>query len=209
MLAHQIETNLTDGRYDAAIALSEVPERLVQFLEIYEDLRGDRLAPARSDLDLRRLARLLPDITIMERQEPGTIIYRLMGTAVAERLGADLTGHNFLNYLGPTERDRIDLGIAIVSEIPCGTFSIYENQYASGIGARAESLALPLDGGSGEPPFLIIGLHSNQTPESYGKAHEESVIGTHWRDGVVIDLGHGVPDQSVMDRLRVDIDGTE
>ncbi len=194
------ETSLE--RYERAIAMSEAPERLREFLTIYEEFRGDKIAPTRADLDLRRLARMLPDITIMERSAPGSVIYRLMGTAVAERLGADLTGHNFLNYLDVTERNRIDLGVALVTQQPCGTFAIYQNAYASGLKVRAESIALPLDTGSGKPPFLNISLHSSQSMISFGQEQDASVIGTQWLDGVVIDLGWGIPDQSVMDRLK-------
>jgi len=190
-------------RYEPAIALSEAPERLREFLTIYEEICGDKVAPARSDLDLRRLARMLPDITIMERSEPGSVIYRLMGTAVAERLGADLTGHNFLNYLDETERKRIDLGVSLVTEWPCGTFAIYQNAYASGLKVRAESIARPRDTGSGKAPFLNISLHSSQSMISFGQEQDASVIGTRWLGGAVIDLGYGVPDQSVMDRLKV------
>ncbi|MDW3096598.1 PAS domain-containing protein [Pyruvatibacter sp.] len=194
--------------YEPALALSDAPDRLREFLQIYEDVRGDKVAPTRSDLDLRRLAKLLPDVTIMERLAPMSVIYRLMGTAVAERMGADLTGHNFLNYLGQTERSRIDLGVSIVTELPCGTFSVYENDYSSGVTVRAESIALPLDTGSGCAPYLSLGLHSSQTPVSYGQEREESMIGTRWKDGVVIDLGYGLPDQATMDALKIEDDGT-
>jgi hypothetical protein len=194
--------------YAPALALSEAPDRLREFLQIYEDARGGKIAPTRSDLDLRRMAKLLPDITIMERLEPMLVIYRLMGTAVAERVGADLTGHNFLNYLGQTEQSRVDLGIAIVTELPCGTFSVYENDYSSGMTVRAETMALPLDSGSGHAPYLSLGLHASQVPVSYGQEREESMIGTRWKDGLVIDLGYGMPDQTTMDALKIKDDGS-
>ncbi|MGD1935397.1 MAG: PAS domain-containing protein [Candidatus Phaeomarinobacter sp.] len=190
------------ARYEAAIELSDAPDRLVQFLEIYEEARGDRLVPTRADLSFRRLARLLPDITIMERSKPGSVVYRLMGTAVVERIGADLTGHNYLNYLTETERARNDFGMAIVAEIPCGTYSIYDNQYASGVCSQNESLMLPIDNGAGEGPYQILGMHLAQNPLHYGEERDQTVIGIKWRKGVVIDLGRGAPDQAAMEALK-------
>lgn len=188
--------------YGTAIAMSDAPDRLIAFLMAYEAARGNKTAPRRSDLNLRQMASLLPDLTIMERIAPGNVVYRLMGTSVAHRLGTDLTGHNFIEYLDATERLRIDECIALVADRPCGTFSVYENTYASGAHVRAETITLPLDSGSGCAPYLVLGLHSAQAIMSYNVAQQGSVIGTCWRDGVVLDLGFGVPEQSVLDRLK-------
>ena len=189
-------------RFAAAIAMSEAKDRLVKFLEIYEEARQTKLVPTRDDLGLRQLARFLPDITIMERPEPGKVIYRLMGTAVAERMGADLTGQNFLDYLKDAERARNDLGLGFVSDIPCGTFAMYDNQYASGVLSRNESMMLPIDAGSGEAPYQILGMHLTQNPFQYGEEQGQSVIAVKWRDGMVIDLGRGLPDPAILAGLQ-------
>ena len=192
---------LTFDRFETAIAMSNAPDRLVEFLEIYEEARGDRCVPTRQDLSFRRMAKLLPDITIMERPEPGSVVYRLMGTAVVERMGADLTGHNYLSYLTESERTRNDLGMGLVSEVPCGTFAMYDNQYASGILSHNESIMLPIDDGRGGAPYQILGMHLAQNPFQYGEQQGQTVIAVKWRGGTVIDCGHGGPDRATMIEL--------
>jgi len=181
--------------------MSQTPERLTTFLAAYEPARSTADAPRRADLDLRRLATVLPDLTIMERLAPEHVIFRLMGTATVARLGVDLTGHNFIDYLSPVERARIDEGLAIVAQHPCGTFSVFENTYSSGAKMRTETLSLPLDGGSGKPPYLIIALQLARALTRHEAAKQGTITDTRWLDGVFIDLGSGMPDQSVIDRL--------
>lgn len=190
------------SRFKDALALSHVPARLEAFIEAYEFSRGDAVAPRRADLDMRRLSAFLPDISIMERVAPGKLIYRLLGTGVVERLGADLTGHNFMDYIRNVDGEAIDAGMTGVIEQPCGTLLLYENVYASGKRSRVETLAMPLDSGTGKPPYLFMGLHTVQDTLSYQETRQETIIGADWTDGVIIDLGYGLPDTKFLDDLK-------
>jgi hypothetical protein len=63
-------------------------------LRYWERKRGDRAMPRRSDIDPTELPpRLLPHMQLIEVLEGGTRFrFRLIGTAVVEAAGADLTG---------------------------------------------------------------------------------------------------------------------
>lgn len=188
-------------RYGPAFAMSEVPDKFVEFLSAYEDARRGNPAPRREDLDMRRLARFLPQVTVMERPGPGQAVFRLMGTAIAERIGADLRGHNFLDYLTPKEAERSELGLKIVAEMPVATFAAYETVYASGTVLRGESITLPLDSGAGEPPYLALGFHPWQELVGHEAVKAGHLISIRWKGAVVIDMGHGLPGPSVIDIL--------
>lgn len=177
--------------YEAAVHLSDVPERIHQFFSVYDDARGDDLVPKRKDLDLRRLVRLLPDITILECEAPGVVTYRLMGTDVVERMGADLTGRNCLDFFKPEDRESNEKGFTIVIDVPCATFTLYDNHYTSGVISKNESLMVPLIAEDGS--MQILGYHSAQRPVDMAQRMDNTIIGSTWRDGMVIDIGNGLP----------------
>lgn len=189
------------SRFDEVLALSHAPEGLREFLAVYEISRGNAVAPSRNNLDMRSLAKFLPEMSIMERTAPGVVIHRLAGTGLVERIGHDFTGQSVLPLIAKMEAERIDQGVMVVGEIPCGTFSLYENTYSSGRRVQTETLGLPLDRGTGKPPYLFLGLHRALSVIDYQDMKEDRVIDSNWMDGVAIDLGYGVPDSSVMDIL--------
>jgi hypothetical protein len=66
-------------------------------LESYwTDLRGERIAPRRFDIEPGRIAALLPHIFILEARTGGDYGYRLAGTALCELFGLELRGASFL-----------------------------------------------------------------------------------------------------------------
>ena len=68
---------------------------LLQQLHAYwEGKRGARLAPVRDELDPAEIVRLLPHLFLIDAiGMPSRFRYRLIGTAVVELTGRDLTGH--------------------------------------------------------------------------------------------------------------------
>ena len=55
-------------------------------------LRQGRLAPDQADIDPRALKRLLPNVFLLEARGDGAFVYRLAGTALCDRYGAELRG---------------------------------------------------------------------------------------------------------------------
>lgn len=188
--------------YKAAVAGSQAPERLIEFCTLYDQLRAGRTVPHRDDLDLRSLSAFLTDITLMEMENPETVTYRLMGSDVAERMGADLTGHNFLSYLPEHERLRTAWAMELVTSQPFGLFTIYENHYARGVLSRNESIMLPLATGSGGRVTQILGLHLSQTPVAYDGERSETLIASTTLSAIPVDLGAGAPSGQELDALR-------
>ncbi|HYD98320.1 MAG TPA: PAS domain-containing protein [Alphaproteobacteria bacterium] len=74
--------------------IAEVADPKIRLLHAYwEELRAGRPAPARAELDPGRLRAILPYLIIVQfEREPFRVLYRLVGTRVAEVTGADITG---------------------------------------------------------------------------------------------------------------------
>ena len=61
-------------------------------------LRKGRDVPDKTDIDPRSLKRMLSSIFILEASDPARPIYRLAGTSLCDRFGAELKGTNFLTH---------------------------------------------------------------------------------------------------------------
>jgi hypothetical protein len=77
-------------------ALQPLPNMIEQALDYWDSKRAGRHMPARRDIDPTEMSHLLPHVVLIDVQrEPLDFRYRLMGTAVAARLGSDYTGERF------------------------------------------------------------------------------------------------------------------
>jgi hypothetical protein len=71
-------------------------------LRYWEARRAGRAMPARRDLEPGDLRTLLPYLTLIDHPD-GQFRYRLVGTAVSQELGRDMTGQSVGSYISPPE----------------------------------------------------------------------------------------------------------
>ena len=109
----------------------------------WNDVRGDRLAPKRFEIEPGRIAGILSETFILEDEGDGHFPFRLAGTRICECFGAELRATDFLDLLG----DRRDIGEDLLTR--CGhqgaaiTFEL-EAHSACGRAASFEAIVLPL-----------------------------------------------------------------
>ena len=80
------------------------PASLRWALAYWQDRRGGRRMPSRADLDPAHFPALLPHVLLIDVQaNPLDFRYRLVGTGIVDRAGADHTGIRLANlaYQGP------------------------------------------------------------------------------------------------------------
>jgi hypothetical protein len=73
----------------------------------WNDVRADRVAPQRFEIDPSRISSILPYTFILERRDAETFCYRLAGTRMCDIFGQELRGTNFLD--GWMTIDRLPL----------------------------------------------------------------------------------------------------
>jgi hypothetical protein len=77
-------------------ALQPMSNMIEQALDYWDSKRAGRHMPARRNIDPTEMSHLLPHVVLIDVQrEPLDFRYRLVGTAVAFRLGHDYTGERF------------------------------------------------------------------------------------------------------------------
>jgi hypothetical protein len=73
----------------------------------WNDVRGNRMAPRRFEIEPARIAAILPETFILERLDSEAYVFRLAGTRICEQFGTEFRSTNFLDdWIDP---DRLTL----------------------------------------------------------------------------------------------------
>lgn len=110
----------------------------------WNEVRGDRKAPRRFEIEPARIAPILPDTFILERIGDMDIRYRLAGTRISEQFGRDFRGLSFFD--GFTKTDRRVLERQFRDIVNGGTPALLELESTTARGRQVvhEMLLLPL-----------------------------------------------------------------
>jgi len=117
--------------------------------------RGARATPTRSDFDPIGLVRILPFIGLVERRQEG-YFWRLIGTAIVEHFGQDLTGERYGAHFSPpafVAATTATFDLALEREVPFFDAFVYRSLRGS-IHAVSR-LACPLAADAAHPPMVI------------------------------------------------------
>ncbi|MGE5147400.1 MAG: PAS domain-containing protein [Candidatus Eiseniibacteriota bacterium] len=123
------------------------------------DKKGQRRAPARADLDPIEIPALMPHLLLLDvESSPRRFRFRLVGTAIVNGLGRDLTGR----YLDELKMNKVQRAmfaeyqrVADTAEAACTT---WEYTRDDGRHVRLERLVLPLSGDGSVIDMLLVGI---------------------------------------------------
>jgi hypothetical protein len=82
----------------------------------WDDLRGGRPAPNRSEIDPGRIRSLLGDTFILEVNSPHDVRYRLAGTRLCSVHCRELKGRNFLRGWNDKDREALNSLVAAITD---------------------------------------------------------------------------------------------
>ena len=115
-----------------------------QLYAYWNDIRGDRLAPRRFEVEPSRIAALLPDTFILESIDAATARFRLAGTRICEAFVNEFRGLNVFELFGPEDRVALKRTFApIAGQGAVGLIAI-EGRTETGKLAGFEMLVVPL-----------------------------------------------------------------
>ena len=112
--------------------------------DYWNEMRGDRVAPQRLEIQPARIGAILPDTFILERCDSRNYRFRLAGTRVCARFGMELRSLNFLERWSAGDRAMIEEHLAAIAE--SGRAGVFTGEVVSRKGSAAtfEMLILPL-----------------------------------------------------------------
>jgi hypothetical protein len=110
----------------------------------WNELRGDRLAPKRFEIEPSCIAGNLPDTFILERVTPSTLRFRIAGTRICEAFGIDFRGLNLLQFFEGEDVRTLQQQIALSVSSGAVTVFQFEASSTTGHSAKFELLLMPL-----------------------------------------------------------------
>lgn len=110
----------------------------------WNEVRKDRLAPRRFEIDPARIAALLPDTFIIERIDGETSRFRLAGTRICDVFGVEFRGVNVFDLFSDEDRTTLQRQISVIAlHGAVGRFVIAANT-ATTLTAKFEMSLMPL-----------------------------------------------------------------
>eukprot|EP00439_Symbiodinium_sp_Y106_P089291 s1_g1827.t1 len=180
--------------FDEVVAQSLAPEILRALIDGYRQAQSENDVACQDTLPMRAMAAMLPNVTLMERVDNDTIIYRITGENIVARLGFNPTGSNFLDLIEPSARAETAFTNKLGLEERCGHYSVYENQYESGRRMMSESLMLPMRKSQNDEVNLIFGYHVHHQATDMGLLGARTALGVRWVIAEYVDIGFGIPE---------------
>ncbi len=129
----------------------------------WNEVRRGRTAPRRLDIQPARIADLLLDTFILERTDPASFRFRLVGSRVAARFSSDLRNQAFLSCWSGRDRAMLEHHLAAITDLGrAGLFTCEAMPSACDLAdvttpATFEMLVLPLTH-AGDSIDRLLGL---------------------------------------------------
>jgi hypothetical protein len=118
-------------------------------------IRRGRPVPDQTDIDPRAIKRMLAHVFILDASDLARPLYRLAGTSLCERFGAELKGTNFLSHWEAQSRGALTalLKQAMAMKAPVCISSIAATQDCGMV--EMETVLAPVSFGDGEPSRFV------------------------------------------------------
>lgn len=121
----------------------------------WNEVRGDRMAPTRFEIEPSRITEILAETFILERIDSRSYPFRLAGTKICDQLGTEFRGRNFLEVVPAEDRSTLEHIFNSISEQGAVGVLEIESQDRQKRPVAFEVLVLPLvHGDSGVTRFL-------------------------------------------------------
>jgi len=129
----------------------------------WDNCRGDRLAPERSDIEPGAIRNVLSDTFILTFDRKAGHPFRLAGTRLCAVMGCELKGEPFADLWSEESRKQIDDLLNTIAEEITGLVASVTGETEDGQTLDLELLLLPL-GHRGRMPARILGSLSPLRP---------------------------------------------
>ncbi len=175
-------------------AFSRSAESLA-FESLWRGLPRSGLIPDRAEFKPERAKHLLRNLILVAapNDDNGALTIRLVGSAIHEQIGRDITGLDYAHFLGEGGRESAKLVVKKMFIHPCGFWQIAPVHYERGYSQFWEMTGLPLAGNDRSPPLVL----------AYVRQAERLLQAEHTSDRAMyvgpaepfeyLDIGAGVP----------------
>ncbi|TVQ56241.1 MAG: PAS domain-containing protein [Rhodobacteraceae bacterium] len=127
-------------------------------LHLWQELRGDRPAPFRAELDAGKIGAKAPFLAILEHVGPSNLRVRIAGDRLNKWFGLELRGMSALSLVAPEARNHVQAALNRVIDDPAVAALHGAARAADGAQARYELALLPMRSDFGRVDRVLVGL---------------------------------------------------
>ncbi|WP_374313328.1 PAS domain-containing protein [Dongia sp.] len=160
------------------------------FLSMLDEAGG--VIPQKNDLNLQNFVAVIPHLALVAVTKPDKCIYRVAGERLKERVGLNLAGRNYYDFVPPERRDVAARAMHMVIDTPCAVRAEIQQSYSGGSALMIEATGFPLK--SSEPGidgFILFADQAIEPDQLYHEVHPQ-LRGANVVHRDLIDLGFGV-----------------
>lgn len=160
------------------------------YLAMLEAAQGR--VPRKSDLDLANFAVVMPHLALVAVSKPDRCIYRIAGERLKERVGLNLTGRNYYDFVQPERREIAARAMHMVIETPCAFRAEIRQTYSGDVSLMIEASGFPLlSTENGVDGFILFADQGIEQLDDLLTPHP-ILQGASLRRRDLIDLGFGI-----------------
>ena len=168
-------------------------ERSRVFAAYWASLPKRGLIPHRDSFRPEDLPRILPNMVIHELVSPELVRLRLVGSAVVEDYGHDITGRNYLDFVEAARRPKASRALFLICEQPAGMLVQLRSVSRTGRVMTRESIAFPMRG-EGDAANLAYFCSSPARERDLNAPEPDELQIMNVMRRSYIDIGAGLPD---------------
>jgi len=185
--------DLTDSAPGGRLLDALTTPACLAFTEAWLEWRGDAVAPHRGQLDLDRIARHLRWLSVLEVRSPEEMIFRLVGTAINDTRGRELTGANLKDLSRAEDWPRRSAINWDLATRPAGiTFRVLF-EYSLGPPVHSEYVCLPVFAEEPGAPTQLFTIREPVVDVSLNLPQRETAYNHVGEGNRFVDLGNGTP----------------
>lgn len=168
------------------------------FVHAWLRWRGDAVAPRRGGIALDDIARHLRWLSVLEIRSAEEQMFRLVGTAINETRGRELTGTNLKDLSRPADWPRRSgINLAMAGQ-PCGLHFRVLFGYSLGPPVASEYVCLPVFADDDAAPRQLFTIREPLENVTFRLPQLDAVYNQVGDDNRFVDIGAGVPDSAML-----------
>nr|WP_298684678.1 hypothetical protein [uncultured Dongia sp.] len=157
--------------------------------------------PTKHQLDLGVFVRAMPHLALVAVTKPDKCIYRIAGERLKERVGFNMAGRNYYDFVPPERRAFAARAMHMVIETPCAFRAEIQQSYSGDIALMIEATGFPLRSEeSGIDGFILFADQSIERDADYLDSGLQ-LQGANVMRRDLIDIGFGV-DETFEDMIQ-------
>ncbi|MCJ9428289.1 PAS domain-containing protein [Kordiimonas marina] len=165
-----------------------------KFFNIWASFRRDgETVPLWPSVKPMAFGDLLTDVMLVRKNEDGEYRFRLLGSAINQRMGSDPVGQSILSLMHPRVHEYILRWFDLVITQPCGAISDADILFERPSNIRVKSICLPIADASGKIDTFMY-WNDIQGLAGYGNFGAFRMLGAKYFMVEAVDIGAGVPE---------------